>query len=193
MAPAETGAEGPGAGLRCVHCGRDIGCGPPAAGGPACLGQIHTVGGDARCFPERGAASPRARPPGPCGCTARTLVTAGPDVPPPLPRGAAGRSPRRSPGPAGRTEPAAGSPPGTGTERLAGIGRAYLDRTGPGPEPETVVLPDGAGVCVVRPVRGGGGKVYVAPDGTVLFAPSAMDFASGLAAFLDGARTPPAP
>ncbi|MER5738505.1 hypothetical protein ABT117_22885 [Streptomyces sp. NPDC002262] len=52
-----------------------------------------------------------------------------------------------------------------------------------------VELAGGAGVCVVQGGRGGG-KVYVAPDRTVLFVPSAMDFDTGLAAFLGGARTP---
>ncbi|AZK98027.1 MULTISPECIES: hypothetical protein [Streptomyces] len=74
-------------------------------------------------------------------------------------------------------------------EYLAGIGKAVLGTDARGPEPDVVVLPNGAGVCVVQPVRGGG-KVYVAHDETVLFVPSSMDFATGLAAFLDGARTP---
>ncbi|MFI5530035.1 hypothetical protein ACIA8O_15975 [Kitasatospora sp. NPDC051853] len=52
-----------------------------------------------------------------------------------------------------------------------------------------VELAGGAGVCVVQAGRGGG-KVYVAPDRTVLFVSSGMDFDTGLAAFLGGARTP---
>ncbi|MFD9722182.1 hypothetical protein [Streptomyces sp. NPDC059076] len=73
-------------------------------------------------------------------------------------------------------------------EYLAGIGKAFLGDPGRGPEPNVVVLPDGAGVCVVQPVRGGG-KVYVAQDETVLFVPSSTDFDTGLAAFTRGERT----
>jgi hypothetical protein len=36
----------------------------------------------------------------------------------------------------------------------------------------------------------GGGKIYVAPDETVLFVASALDFEAGLAAFREGRRTP---
>ncbi|MEV7283412.1 hypothetical protein AB0O01_02375 [Streptomyces sp. NPDC093252] len=77
-------------------------------------------------------------------------------------------------------------------ERLAEVGRAFLDRVAPpgaGAGAGVVELADRAGVCVVQAVRGGG-KVYVAPDETLLFVPSAMDFATGLASFLGGARTP---
>lgn len=36
----------------------------------------------------------------------------------------------------------------------------------------------------------GGGKIYVAPDESVLFVGSAVDFEAGLGAFRDGVRTP---
>ncbi|MFD8012563.1 hypothetical protein [Streptomyces sp. NPDC058955] len=79
-------------------------------------------------------------------------------------------------------------PPRVGTEQLAEIGKAFLGLA-PGAGVNVVELADGAGVCVVQVGRGGG-KVYVAPDLTVLFVPSVTDFDSGLAAFLGGARTP---
>ncbi|MFF5900234.1 hypothetical protein ACFY8O_30535 [Streptomyces argenteolus] len=66
---------------------------------------------------------------------------------------------------------------------MARVGTAFLG---------TITLADGAGVCVVHPARGGG-KVYVAPDETVLFVPSSMHFDTGLSAFLAGARTPVVP
>ncbi|MFF3957829.1 hypothetical protein ACFYY1_32165 [Streptomyces sp. NPDC001890] len=116
------------------------------------------------CFPEQGAASSRAWPPGGCGCKAPHLKAHAPDLPPPPP------------------------PPRAGTEQLADIGKAFLG-VAPGAAVNVIELADGAGVCVVQPGRGGG-KAYVAPDRTVLFVPSAMDFDTGLAAFLGGARTP---
>ncbi|WP_306311028.1 hypothetical protein [Streptomyces hydrogenans] len=79
-------------------------------------------------------------------------------------------------------------PPRAGTERLAEVGKAFLGLA-PDAGAKVVELADGAGVCVVQAGRGGG-KAYVAPDRTVLFVPSAMDFDTGLAAFLTGARTP---
>lgn len=177
-----------GGSLRCVHCGRDIGCGVPAAGGPPCLGQFHVGSGEVACFPERGVASPRARPVEACGCAAPgELVPSGPGMaPPPVPAGVAG------PGSGERAGERAGAGAGSGVERLAEVGRAFLDRVAPpgaGAGAGVVELADRAGVCVVQAVRGGG-KVYVAPDETLLFVPSAMDFATGLASFLGGARTP---
>ncbi|MGW4028745.1 hypothetical protein ACWEFL_05375 [Streptomyces sp. NPDC004838] len=80
----------------------------------------------------------------------------------------------------------------TGRENLAEVGRAFLGKITPGSDTTVIELADGAGVCVVNPARGGG-KVYIAPDETVLFVPSTMDFATGLAAFLNGSRTPVAP
>ncbi|MGN9790592.1 hypothetical protein ACTMTU_05730 [Streptomyces sp. OZ13] len=73
-------------------------------------------------------------------------------------------------------------------ERLAEVGRTWLTDVTPGGNLNVVELEDGAGVCVVHAVRGGG-KVYVAPDGTVLFTGSSVTFDAGLGAFLDGART----
>ncbi|WP_151773872.1 hypothetical protein [Streptomyces abyssomicinicus] len=75
-----------------------------------------------------------------------------------------------------------------GTEQLAGAGKAFLGLA-PGAGVNVVELVDGAGVCVIQAGRGGG-KVYVAPDRSLLFVPSAVDFDTGLAAFLGGARTP---
>ncbi|MGW4200304.1 hypothetical protein [Streptomyces sp. NPDC004726] len=80
----------------------------------------------------------------------------------------------------------------TGRENLAEVGRVFLGKITPGSDTTVIELADGAGVCVVNPARGGG-KVYIAPDETVLFVPSAMDFATGLAAFLNGSRTPVVP
>lgn len=37
----------------------------------------------------------------------------------------------------------------------------------------------------------GGGKIYIAPDESVLFVGSVMDYEAGLAAFQAGTRTPP--
>jgi hypothetical protein len=73
-------------------------------------------------------------------------------------------------------------------DRLAEIGRNSLPDVTPGTKVNVIELEDGAGVCVVHAVRGGG-KVYVAPDGTVLFAGSSVTFDAGLGAFVDGART----
>ncbi|WP_127794266.1 hypothetical protein [Agromyces sp. LHK192] len=52
-----------------------------------------------------------------------------------------------------------------------------------------VRLPDGLGVAVVRAVRGGG-TIFVAPDGSVLYLASAIDITTGLDVFRDGERTP---
>ncbi|MEU3606431.1 hypothetical protein AB0E83_13405 [Streptomyces sp. NPDC035033] len=150
--------------MRCVHCRREVVCGQPALGGPPCLGQIHVHSNEEACFPEQGATSSRARPLGGCGCKPRELRAPVTDLPPPP------RAPR------------------PGTEQLAETGKAFLGLV-PGAGVNVIELADGRGVCVVQVGRGGG-KVYVAPDRTVLFVPSAMDFDTGLTAFLGGARTP---
>ncbi|MFJ9111990.1 hypothetical protein [Streptomyces sp. NPDC102283] len=150
--------------MQCAYCRREVVCRPPAFGGPPCLGQIHVHSNEEACFPEQGAASSQARPPGGCGCKARDLKAGVTDQPPPP------------------------SPPRAGAEQLAEAGERFLGLA-PGAGVNVVELPDGAGVCVVQTGRGGG-KVYVAPDRTVLFVPSSMDFDTGLAAFLGGARTP---
>ncbi|MGW1998304.1 hypothetical protein [Embleya sp. NPDC001921] len=75
---------------------------------------------------------------------------------------------------------------------LAEVGEALLGKIAHGVPTNVIELANGAGVCVVHRARGGG-KVYVAPDKTALFVPSSMDFGTGLAAFLDGARTPVVP
>ncbi|MEV6474590.1 hypothetical protein [Streptomyces sp. NPDC051657] len=150
--------------MRCAHCRREVVCRPPMFGGPPCLGQIHVHSNEEVCFPEQGAASSQAWLPGGCGCRARDLKACVTDLPPPP------------------------SPPRGSTEQLAETGATFLGLA-PFAGVNVVELADGAGVCVVQ-AGPGGGKVYVAPDRTVLFVPSAMDFGTGLAAFLGGARTP---
>jgi hypothetical protein len=68
-------------------------------------------------------------------------------------------------------------------------GRRLFEILAPGTTLNTIVLDDGAGVCLVHAVRGGG-TIYVAPDLSVLFVGSALDFQQGLAEFLAGRRTP---
>jgi hypothetical protein len=75
-------------------------------------------------------------------------------------------------------------------QRLTALGHRYFAQLAPDAELRTIPLENGAGVCVVHTARGGG-KIYVAPDESVLFVGSAMDFDAGLAAFLSGTRTPP--
>ena len=67
-------------------------------------------------------------------------------------------------------------------------GRRLFEILAPGATLNTVVLEDEAGVCVMHAVRGGG-KIYVAPDLSVLFVASVLDFGKGLEAFLAGQRT----
>lgn len=76
------------------------------------------------------------------------------------------------------------------TDRLAAVAARYFALLTPDPQLRTIPLENGAGVCVVHTVRGGG-KIYVAPDESVLFVGSSMDFNAGLAEFLSGTRTPP--
>lgn len=75
-------------------------------------------------------------------------------------------------------------------EELAGLAKRHFDRRVPAAELRTVELRDGAGACVIHTVRGGG-KIFVAPDGTVLFVGSAVGLDDGLALFLSGRRTSP--
>lgn len=150
--------------MRCAYCRREVVCRQSPLGDPPCLGQIHVHSNEEVRSPEQGAASSRAWPPGGCGCKAPELKAFTTDPPSPPP------------------------PPRAGTVQLAEAGRAFLGLA-PGAGANVVELAGGAGVCVVQAGRGGG-KVYVAPDRTVLFVPSSMDFDTGLAAFLGGARTP---
>lgn len=76
-----------------------------------------------------------------------------------------------------------------GVDRLIEVGRAHFAQLRTDPVLNVIELPDGLGVCLVHAVRGGG-KIYVAPDESALFAGSAVDFDTGLDAFRDGARTP---
>lgn len=75
------------------------------------------------------------------------------------------------------------------TERLIELGRSLFAKLTTDPVLNIIELPDGLGVCLVHAVRGGG-KIYVAPDESVLFVGSAVDFDAGLGAFRDGVRTP---
>ena len=75
-------------------------------------------------------------------------------------------------------------------ERLVQVGRKYFDSIAPNSTLTDRDLPDGGGVCVIRPVRGGG-KIFVAPDETVLYVGSSLDFEAGLKAFKSGKRTAP--
>lgn len=74
--------------------------------------------------------------------------------------------------------------------RLSAVARRYFATLAPDAELRDILLDDGAGVCVVHQARGGG-SIFVAPDESVLFVGSAMDFDAGLAAFMAGTRTPP--
>ena len=97
------------------------------------------------------------------------------------------------------TDTAAGAPASTAADasapavpdqsRLVEVGRSLFAKLADNPTLNVIELPDGLGVCVVHAVRGGG-KIYVAPDETVLFAGSAVDLEAGLGAFRDGVRTP---
>ncbi|MDN4641803.1 hypothetical protein QCD70_16255 [Agreia sp. PsM10] len=68
-------------------------------------------------------------------------------------------------------------------------GRRLFEVLAPEATLDTVVLDNEAGICMMHTVRGGG-KIYVAPDLSVLFVASALDFQQGLEAFLAGRRTP---
>ncbi|MFP7833617.1 hypothetical protein [Marisediminicola sp. LYQ134] len=72
-------------------------------------------------------------------------------------------------------------------ERLATVARGYFAALGAHAELRVIPLA-GGGVCVVDAVRGGG-KIYVARDGSALFVSSALDFEAGLIAFRDGRRS----
>jgi hypothetical protein len=74
-------------------------------------------------------------------------------------------------------------------DRLGEVGRRLFDVLRPQAELKLIPLSEGLGVCLVDTSRGGG-KIYVAPDETVLFVASALDFEAGLAAFREGRRTP---
>jgi hypothetical protein len=73
--------------------------------------------------------------------------------------------------------------------RLVEQGRRLFETLAPGAMLETVVLGAEAGICMMHAVRGGG-KIYVAPDLSVLFVASVLDYEQGLEAFLTGHRTP---
>ena len=73
--------------------------------------------------------------------------------------------------------------------RLVEQGRRLFEILAPEATLDMVVLDGGAGICVMHDVRGGG-KIYVAPDLSVLFVASTLDFQKGLEAFVAGRRTP---
>ncbi|QEO15135.1 DUF1851 domain-containing protein [Agromyces intestinalis] len=73
--------------------------------------------------------------------------------------------------------------------RLVQVGRELFAKLTQNPSLNVIELPDGLGVCLVHAARGGG-KIYVAPDESVLFVGSAVDYEAGLGAFRDGVRTP---
>jgi hypothetical protein len=79
--------------------------------------------------------------------------------------------------------------PISGEDPLVAFGRGLFSKLADNPTLKVIELPDGLGVCLVHAARGGG-KIYVAPDETVLFVGSAVDFDDGLGAFRDGVRTP---
>ncbi|MFD5764402.1 hypothetical protein ACFWIN_01070 [Streptomyces sp. NPDC127049] len=76
------------------------------------------------------------------------------------------------------------------TERLIAVGRALFAGLAGNAALRVIRLSGGLGVCLVHTARGGG-KIYIAPDETALFAGSAIGFEAGLEAFRNGARTPP--
>ncbi|WP_350349144.1 T6SS immunity protein Tdi1 domain-containing protein [Agromyces sp. G08B096] len=77
----------------------------------------------------------------------------------------------------------------SGDGPLVEFGRSLFAKLADDPKLNIIELPDGLGVCLVHAARGGG-KIYVAPDRSVLFVGSAVDFEAGLGAFRDGVRTP---
>ncbi|MFI0793348.1 hypothetical protein ACH4OY_11710 [Micromonospora rubida] len=74
-------------------------------------------------------------------------------------------------------------------QRLIERGTELFGRIAPGAELVHHLLPEDDAVLVVRPVRGGG-SIYVAHDGSVLFAPSAVPPHQALELFRSGQRTP---
>lgn len=86
-------------------------------------------------------------------------------------------------------EPVPGGVATGGRDRLIEVGRALFAKLTQNPTLNVIDLPDGLGVCLVHAARGGG-KIYVAPDESVLFVGSAVDYDAGLGAFRDGVRTP---
>lgn len=82
-----------------------------------------------------------------------------------------------------------GQPAPGSRDRLIQVAQGLFAKLTQNPTLNVIDLPDGLGVCVVHAARGGG-KIYVAPDESVLFVGSAVDFEAGLGAFRDGVRTP---
>ncbi|WP_405108366.1 hypothetical protein OG559_26205 [Micromonospora sp. NBC_01405] len=74
-------------------------------------------------------------------------------------------------------------------QRLIERGTELFGRIAPGAELVHHLLPEDDAVLVVRPVRGGG-SIYVAHDGSVMFAVSAVPPHQALELFRSGRRTP---
>jgi hypothetical protein len=74
-------------------------------------------------------------------------------------------------------------------DRLAHVAAKLFAELGTHGALEVRELSDGLGVCVWAAGVRGAGSVFVGCDESVLFAPSAMDFDAGLAAFSQGRRT----
>src|SRR5690606_8582973 len=68
--------------------------------------------------------------------------------------------------------------------------RYFREQGSPSDQLKVGDLPDGAAVVVVHQVRGGG-SLFVAPDGSAMFAASVVSPDKALRAFLDGKRTDP--
>lgn len=109
------------------------------------------------------------------------------DRPEPVPATAPGAD-RPGPG-AARSVTVPGATPEQ--QRLIDLGVAYWRRTPSGDAPlGAELLPDDEAVVVSQQVRGGG-SIYVAADGSVLFAGSAVPPHEAIEVFRSGRRTPP--
>ncbi|MEV0731635.1 hypothetical protein [Polymorphospora sp. NPDC050346] len=91
--------------------------------------------------------------------------------------------------PAGSAPAAGERVPTAAQQRLIDRGTELFGRIAPGAELGYRLLADDEGVVVFQPVRGGG-SIYVAADGSVLFAASAIPPHRALEAFRAGRRTP---
>ena len=78
----------------------------------------------------------------------------------------------------------------TNRSRLMQVAQALFRDFAPDAELTLTDLPRDLGIRVSDP-RKGGGTLFVAPDESVLFVGSGMDYDGELAAFEAGKRTPP--
>lgn len=81
-------------------------------------------------------------------------------------------------------------PPPVDRDALVAYGRDVFSRVTDPTGLRIVDLPDGLGVAVIHPVRGGG-KLFIAPDLRALYSGSAQSFDAGLDAFRSGRRSSP--